>query len=229
MVLRESEVLRYMGYAGQEVDHELMGRVRAMIAKAESELNPQYVWATYPVQIVEDDGDTPYVHVTGTTLRMPGHDIVEHLRGASEVGLLAATVGMAYDIRARALSASPLESLVFDACGTEAVEVAADQAEAEIAEAAALRGMTTVWRYSPGYGDLPLWVQRDFLNTLNAQKRLGIVLTPQLLMVPTKSVTAVVGLFEEPPATSDARTKCETCSIRDNCKLRAAGTPCWKR
>jgi hypothetical protein len=229
MVLRESEILRYMGYAGQEVDQELMGRVRALIAKAEAELNPMYIWATYPVEIVEDGDEKPYAHVIGTTLRMPGYDIVEHLRGAREVGLLAATVGVAYDMLARASAGRPLDSLVFDACGTEAVEVAADMAESEIAEAATLRGMTTTWRYSPGYGDLPLAVQRDFLNTLNAQRRLGVVLTPQLLMVPTKSVTAVVGLFDEPPATADARTKCETCSIRDNCKLRAAGTPCWKR
>ncbi|MBR3258643.1 MAG: vitamin B12 dependent methionine synthase, partial [Eggerthellaceae bacterium] len=54
----------------------------------------------------------------------------------------------------------------------------------------------------PGYGDLPLEVQPDLLGLLDASRRLGITLSDSLLMSPTKSVTAIVGL-------RPAERKCE--------------------
>ncbi|HQE70821.1 MAG TPA: hypothetical protein PK071_06860, partial [Atopobiaceae bacterium] len=54
--------------------------------------------------------------------------------------------------------------------------------------------------FSPGYGDLPLAVQPVLLSSVDAQRRLGISLTDTLLMVPTKSITAVTGIFKTPPA-----------------------------
>ena len=56
------------------------------------------------------------------------------------------------------------------------------------------RGLVPTRRYSPGYGDLPLSVQPALLDALDAGRRLGVTLTESLLMVPMKSVTAVVGI-----------------------------------
>ena len=51
-------------------------------------------------------------------------------------------------------------------------------------------------RYSPGYGDLSLSVQKDVLNILNADKILGIKLGENLLMIPKKSITAIQGVID---------------------------------
>ena len=51
-------------------------------------------------------------------------------------------------------------------------------------------------RFSPGYGDFPLEYQRELLGVLDAAKRIGLTLTDSLLMAPSKSVTAVIGVYE---------------------------------
>lgn len=50
-------------------------------------------------------------------------------------------------------------------------------------------------RFSPGYGDLPLALQPDLLNFLNAQRWVGITVGKTLLMSPMKSVTAIMGIL----------------------------------
>ncbi len=53
------------------------------------------------------------------------------------------------------------------------------------------------WRFSPGYGDCPLSAQRSIVNSvLNATRLIGLTVTPTSLLIPTKSVTAVIGLFD---------------------------------
>ena len=49
-------------------------------------------------------------------------------------------------------------------------------------------------RYSPGYGDLPIESQHTILNLLDASRKIGVSLTGSLMMVPSKSVSAVIGV-----------------------------------
>ena len=51
-------------------------------------------------------------------------------------------------------------------------------------------------RFSPGYGDLPLAIQGRFLDTIEATKRAGIYLSEGDIMLPEKSVTAIMGVSE---------------------------------
>ena len=73
-------------------------------------------------------------------------------------------------------------------------------------------------RFSPGYGDFPLSVQKDLLGGLEAGKRLGITLTEGGLMMPSKSVTAVIGIS---PVKGFCRTEgCEACEKKKDCPYR---------
>ena len=56
-------------------------------------------------------------------------------------------------------------------------------------------GLHTKPRFSPGYGDFSLEHQRDFMRILDLENSLGLTLTGSLLLVPEKSVTAVIGLY----------------------------------
>ena len=49
-------------------------------------------------------------------------------------------------------------------------------------------------RFSPGYGDLSITIQKDFLQALNADKTVGLSLSEGNLMIPEKSVTAFIGV-----------------------------------
>ena len=55
-------------------------------------------------------------------------------------------------------------------------------------------GRKTKPRFSPGYGDFPLDFQRDIFATMSLAKNIGITLNNSLLMSPSKSVTAVIGI-----------------------------------
>ena len=129
-------------------------------------------------------------------LELPGHAIARHLRGCSAVALMAVTLGAKSEMllrRETALSATG--GMLADVCASSAVEQAADVLNEQLRAQAEQRGLATTWRFSPGYGDLPLSVQPDFLKVLGADKALGISLTPALMLVPAKTITAIVGLY----------------------------------
>ena len=91
----------------------------------------------------------------------------------------------------------------------------------EIAQGKYLTG-----RYSPGYGDLPLELQPEILNLLDTSRRIGLMITGSVLMTPSKSVTAILGVTDRPPETEYNRS--DDCRRRFNCELRKAGRKCWK-
>ena len=78
-------------------------------------------------------------------------------------------------------------------------------------------------RFSPGYGDVPLEIQKDIVMLLDCAKRIGVSLNDSLLMSPSKSVTAFIGL-QEPSGKMDKRevkstNKCAACAKTD-CDFR---------
>ena len=221
-----AEVLRYMGYAGQRLTDELDARIDEVVARCLAVARPAGAWEVFEVAGREPMGEgVPSVQLAGASLRLEGQ---KHLAGAVAVGVMAVTVGMGVERELRRLSLSdPVAQVIFDAAGTTAVERAADACEASIVAAAHDRGLYTNFRFSPGYGDMPLSAQPVLLATLDAQRKLGITLSKSLLMTPTKSVTAVVGLFGEPQPSSHA--SCSDCLCRDFCRILRTGSPCWKR
>ena len=111
---------------------------------------------------------------------------------------------------------------ILDACGSAYVEAGCDEAERELASR--LPGMYLTDRFSPGYGDLPLDVQRALGNALNMEKLLGLHVTESLMLNPVKSVTAVIGISERPQM---ARIRgCAYCAMRETCALRRGGIHC---
>lgn len=184
------EVLRYLGHRGQELGPELEGRLSAVMARAAAEVRPRWVWRVCPVA----PGPEGFA-VAGTGLVLPGRSMEVLLEGTRAVALLAVTCGPGPDaVAARDAGRDPVGALVYDACAIDLVEQGADACNAAVDAWAASSGLAPTRRYSPGYGDLPLAVQPALLDALDAGRRLGVELTDSLLMVPMKSVTAVVGL-----------------------------------
>ena len=119
-----------------------------------------------------------------------------------------------------------MDALLYGAAASALVESAADLEESRIVAEAAARGLRTNFRFSPGFGDLPLAVQPAFLAALDAPRRIGLTATAGNLLVPTKSVTAVVGLFEGEPSNASARSTCASCALAGRCALKDQGRTC---
>ena len=114
------------------------------------------------------------------------------------------------------------KAVICDAMASAAVEQVCDYAETEIAER--LSGKHFTLRFSPGYGDFPLDVQKDFLLAANAQKVIGLCVNPSGMLTPTKSVTAVIGVHDMP--VEKQRHGCECCNMRERCNYRKTGGTC---
>ena len=218
------EALRYLGYDGQRLDADLARRFDEAVAACER-LRPRCLHAAFPVDHAASDAG--HVALAGCGLVLEGRDIARHLDGACEAVLMACTLGAESERALRLRTAtSPTDALLYGAAASALVEAAADAEESRIVAEAAARGLRTNFRYSPGFGDLPLAVQPAFLAALDAPRRIGLAATAGNLLVPTKSVTAVVGLFEGEPSNASARSTCASCALAGRCALKDQGRTC---
>lgn len=122
-------------------------------------------------------------------------DLARHLEGCGKAVLFAATVGLKAEMEMRkAAVKSPVRALFMDAIGTERIEALCDAFENEIRRFAAAQRREIRPRFSPGYGDLPLETQRVIFTVLDCPRRIGLSLTENCMMTPSKSVTAFIGV-----------------------------------
>ncbi len=117
--------------------------------------------------------------------------LAQDLSGCEKVLVFAATVGIEIDRLIEKYSLlSPSRAVVFQAIGAERVEALCD---AFCKDMQREKGRLTS-RFSPGYGDLSLSVQKEVFSVLDCARKIGVCLNESMLMSPSKSVTAFMGL-----------------------------------
>jgi hypothetical protein len=167
--------LRFLGVRG-----EAPPNIVVLLEKYEpllfNTITPRCVWESAPI----------------LSAVLQGEDIQNHVAGCNEILLLAATVGLPADELIRQTETFDMAgAVVLDALASAAVEQVCDMAEAAIKEK---HGKITA-RFSPGYGDFPLEAQRELLTFLNVKKKIGLYANESNLLIPRKSITAVIGVF----------------------------------
>jgi hypothetical protein len=155
-------------------------------------IRPQGIWEIY------DYDDPLHTVLSPVPLTLQGTNVQHHLAGAVQIALLAVTIGSALeeDVTHLFSANAYTAALLLDAAGTTAVEQATDAVCRIIRHQAATAGLTTNERFSPGYGDWDISVQQEILE-LSYGSQLGLMLTAADMLVPRKSVTAVIGLYPE--------------------------------
>ena len=145
-------------------------------------------------------------------------DLKKNLRGCRKIILFAATIGLGTDrLIARYSRTSPAKALCFQAIGAERIESLCDVFNKEVSQQCRRNGFFTRPRFSPGYGDLPLDVQKSIFSVLDCPRKIGLSLNESLLMSPSKSVTAIIGLGDNP--CEHEKENCIRCSKSD-CQFR---------
>ncbi len=214
------EAIRYLGYRKIAPDEDMLRDIEAAARETEQVATPRFVCAKFPLARSEN-----VLTVADTPLVLEGKAIARHLQHADECVLMAATLGVGIDNLCRRYQAvSPLRALLIDACANSLIEDYCDRIQAAAGEEACREDEKLTWRFSPGYGDLPLTIHRTFLPLLDTGRKIGLTETAQHLLTPLKSVTAIMGIV---PRTDKPLPKgCDTCAGRENCNYAQEGTGC---
>ena len=175
-----SESARYLGYGQAAPGPAVDARSTSCLAELEG-LTPRYVTRTMP----------------WSSLSFQSADLQRHLGGCTDVILFAATLGVGADTLLRRWTAAGMSlAVIGQACSAALLEGYCDACMQQLADALP-EGRYLRPRYSPGYGDFSLHYQRLLLNLLDANRRLGLSLTEGGMLVPSKSVTAVIGITDD--------------------------------
>ena len=117
---------------------------------------------------------------------------------------------------------SMAEAMVTDSLASAVIEQVCDKAEEIILKD--FKEYEHTWRFGLGYGDFPLELQGQFLDILDAPKRIGVCVNSSMMLTPTKSVTCVIGLGHNLKVSS--KKNCDFCNFKDKCQFRKQGTTC---
>lgn len=207
-----SEAARYMGVKGEPDD-----AVRKLIERAD-ETARKYIVPKYVYRVSEAEVSDGGVRLGNLGLVLTGNDIKKHLGGCGKAVVFAATLSPEADKLIRRAGVTDMaDALAMDCVCSALIEQVCDKAEEEIFRE--VKAAYRTWRFSPGYGDLPIAVQEDLLKALNAQRRIGLTVTSENIMVPSKSVTAIIGISDVPVRNKPG--KCELCNMRGKCGFSA--------
>ena len=211
------ETLQYLAWRGGALPQTLEADLDRCEGQILAIARPRAVWHVFPL--------TPDGTLEGTRFRPEGEDIRRHLADCDQVILMAATLGAEVEALIRRTQPRSMgDAMILDAAASAAVENVCDNLCADLAAAFAPRFLTD--RFSPGYGDLPLHHQRDFSELLDMSRRIGVSLTSSGLMLPQKSVTALIGVSDRPqPRRSRS---CADCALSEHCSYRREGSHCGK-
>lgn len=180
------EILRYASCG--EASAEVEALLEKCIAESTKALSYKVCFAHFPVNIYGEEIDLGFARVKSAAL-------CKNLASCRYAAVFAATVGLGIDrLAMRYARTSPAKALMFDAIGSERVEALCDAFNAEIKAEAASEGGFTRPRFSPGYGDLPLALQKEIFRVLSPEKYIGASLRESLIISPAKSVTAIIGI-----------------------------------
>lgn len=184
-------------------------------------IRPNYVYREAELEFTENG-----IRAGNMSELLTGSDIARHLAGCTKAVLFAATLSAEADKLIRQAAVTDVaESFAIDCLCSAAVEQVCDAAEEEIFSV--IEAPYRTWRFSPGYGDLPLGIQGSFLKMLNAQRRIGLTVTDSMLLIPSKSVTALIGISDAP--VSRGKRGCGSCNMRESCAYRRGGKSCQVR
>lgn len=183
--ISRKEIITYLSYYGAKCDEITEKLIDECLKEFVGCVSFRACYTLLPVGI---DGN-----VSAGCLELCSESLKKNLCGCERAYLFAATAGSESQRLINKNSVvSPLKGIVTDCIGSAAIEAFCDKFNSSFDNCDYLRP-----RFSPGYGDLPIECQKSILDFLDAKKHIGLSLNDSLMMSPSKSVTAIIGIGKE--------------------------------
>ena len=182
LVIQRKEVLRYLKASKTTPEADVL--IDECLKDVYKIVSPRAVYIETNVELLNDDV------VKFDFMEIKSHSLTVNLKRCKKAYIFAATLGIELDRMIERYSRFiQSKATVCHAVGSALIESFCNYVdETLVGRAKATR------RCSPGYGDLSLEIQPDILKALDAERKIGIILGDSLLMQPSKSVTAIIGI-----------------------------------
>lgn len=231
-----------------ETEKELRRQIERAAAEVESAAADRYLYSVFSLQRPDtadsdaEDGDSysskanssardknrskeESIYLAKTSLVLTGSDICSLLHDCGSCILLAVTLGAPLDRILKKTQISDMsDAFLLDLCASSAAEELCNAVNRTLEEEFENRGYFLTDRFSPGYGDLPIRLQGDICRVLQAEKRIGLTVNSCDMLIPSKSITAVIGIADRPQPKKISG--CQNCRMKETCGFRKAGKTC---
>ena len=205
------EALHFLGWRGGPVEETIRQQIACAVDIVRRELEAHVAVRRFALDADMQLADSIFVP--------KGNDMHRLLENCDEAILMAATLGAQSErLLLRYQARSSADALIMDAVLSAAIEAVCDQQEQLLRKAYLESGKHLTDRFSPGYGDMPLEQCKEICAVLDTEKRIGLTVSRSGIMIPRKSVTAIIGIsrYEQPRRPSP----CAVCAMRNTCALR---------
>ncbi|WP_297132925.1 vitamin B12 dependent-methionine synthase activation domain-containing protein [Terrisporobacter sp.] len=220
----KKEVLRYLQYKNQNLSNNINEEIDNCINRTREIINPRYVFRTYFIE-KQDINNKKIVYLKDSNIKFESEDIYRLFDKCDECILISSTLGLEIEKEIRKLTYTNLsKGLIIDACATTAIEEVCDILQENIERELLKENKHITMRYSPGYGDLSIEKNVDIINILNSQKEIGLTVTDSGIMIPRKSVVALIGVSKK--GIKREKKSCDNCSNKHNCKYKKEAKIC---
>lgn len=193
MEISRREILRYLGYGRNEGDETVNALIEECIRELLAAASPKCISRIFPLKLLSNE------EIDFTVFQAKSRNLSRNLKDCEQVILFAATLGTGVDLLLHKYTKLQMsKAVIMQAAATALIEEYCDEENRILKQDYEAQGLYLRPRFSPGYGDFPLECQRDMTAVLETSKRIGVMLTDSLLMTPSKSVTAVMGVSRKP-------------------------------
>lgn len=219
LTIDKEEVIRYLGYNSKDVDKLTDKIIDNCLVELLKIAKTNYIYIIFEIKREKRN-----IFLNDLNFKLEGKDIFNHLKGSKKCVVIALTLGYEVDRRIKYYSKIDLtKSLIFDACATAAIEALSDRVKAIIKRISVNSGYNTTNRYSPGYGDFPIKTQKKIIDFLDAKYHIGLTVTDSNILIPRKSVTALIGVGKQ---IQTEKIGCEACRLYKTCLYLKKGDIC---
>ena len=182
--MNRAEILRYLRTSSKTDDERLLALIDSCCDEVNRCVNPKTLH-----RIFDCAADESSVKIGGYVFS--SKRLADNLKGCSRVCVVGATLGTECDRLLRTYSSTDItKTAVLQACLASKIEEVCDSLEDKLRA----EGLTLRQRYSPGYFDLDISENKKIFELIDLTKRIGLAITDTCQMVPTKSVTAFIGI-----------------------------------
>lgn len=182
--MNRNEILRYLRTSSKTDDPRLLALIDSCCEEVNQCVSPKTLHRIFDCTVTEDSliiGDTVF----------SSKRLADTVKGCKRVCVFGATLGTECDRLLRTYGATDItRAAVLQACLASKIEEVCDGLEDTLKS----EGLVLRQRYSPGYFDLDITENKKIFELLELTKRIGLTLTDSCQMVPTKSVTAIIGV-----------------------------------